>query len=59
MSQLVDLLKEFNMLKANIFKKGDFVIVESPDSETMKRYNQLLGFFYPQFRTTDWISPVK
>jgi len=58
MSQLVDLLKEFNMLKAEIFEKGDFVVVENPDGETMKRYNQLLGFFYPQFRTTDWISPV-
>ena len=59
MSQLVDLLKEFNMLKAEIFEKGDFVVVENPESETMKRYNQLLGFFYPQFRTTDWITPVK
>ena len=58
MSQLVDLLKEFNMLKAEIFEKGDFVVVENPESETMKRYNQLLGFFYPRFRTTDWISPV-
>ena len=59
MSQLVDLLKEFNMLKAEIFEKGNFVVVENPESEIMKRYNQLLGFFYPQFRTTDWVTPVK
>ena len=58
MSQLIELLDEFKMLKAEIFEKGDFVIVEDSDSETMKRYNQLLGFFYPQFRMTDWISPV-
>ena len=59
MSQLVELLDEFKMLKAEIFEKGNFVVVENPDGETMKRYNQLLGFFYPQFRTTDWITPVK
>lgn len=50
---------EFNTLKAEIFEKGDFVVIEDTDSDKMKRYNQLLGFFYPQFRTTDWISPLK
>ena len=58
MSQFTDLVMEFKMLKAEIFEKSNFVVVENPESETMKRYNQLLGFFYPQFRTTDWISPV-
>jgi hypothetical protein len=58
MSQFTELLDEFEMLKNKIFEKQNFVIVENPDSETMKRYNQLLGFFYPQFRTSDWISPV-
>jgi hypothetical protein len=58
MSQFTELLDEFKMLKSEIFEKQNFVVVENPDSETMKRYNQLLGFFYPQFRTSDWISPV-
>jgi len=58
MSQFTELLDEFEMLKNKIFEKQNFVVVENPDSETMKRYNQLLGFFYPQFRTSDWISPV-
>lgn len=53
-----NMFDEFTLLKAEIFEQGDFVIIEDPDSEKMKRYNQLLGFFYPQFRTTDWISPV-
>ena len=57
MSQLIELLDEFKMVKAEIFEKSNFVVVN--DSETMKRYNQLLGFFHPQFRTTDWISPAK
>jgi hypothetical protein len=58
MSQFTELLDEFKMLKSEIFEKQNFVMVENPDSETMKRYNQLLGFFYPQFRTSDWINPV-
>ena len=54
-----EMIDEFKMLKAEIFEQGDFVVIEDPNSERMKRYNQLLGFFYPQFRTTDWISPLK
>ena len=53
-----NMFDEFTLLKAEIFEQGDFIIIEDPDSEKMKRYNQLLGFFYPQFRTTDWMSPV-
>jgi hypothetical protein len=52
-----DLFDEFNSLKAEIFEQGNFVVIE--DSDKMRRYNQLLGFFYPQFRTTDWTSPLK
>jgi hypothetical protein len=58
MSQFTELLGEFKMLKSEIFEMGDFIVIEEPDGEKMKRYNQLLGFFYPQFRTSDWISPV-
>lgn len=58
MANFKELLDEFKSLKAEIFEQGDFVVVEDPDSEKMKRYNQLLGFFYPRFRTTDWTSPA-
>jgi hypothetical protein len=58
MSQIIELLDEFKMIKAKMFETSDFVVIEDPDSEMMKRYNQLLGFFYPQFRTVEWISPI-
>jgi len=58
MSEFTALLGEFKQLKGEIFEQGDFVVIEDPDSVKMQRYNQLLGFFYPQFRTTDWKSPV-
>jgi hypothetical protein len=58
MSEFTVLLDEFKQLKSEIFAQGDFVVIEDPDSVKMQRYNQLLGFFYPQFRTTDWKSPV-
>lgn len=54
---LRELKNEFDTLKLEIFEKSNFVVMG--DSETMKRYNQLLGFFHPRFRTTDWISPIK
>jgi hypothetical protein len=59
MTNFKEMLDEFKILKAEIFEQGDFVVIEDPDSDKMKRYNQLLGFFYPQFRTTDWTSPLK
>jgi hypothetical protein len=58
MSHLAELLDEFKLLSLEMFEHGHFVVIEDPNSEKMKRYNQLLGFFYPQFRTTDWTSPV-
>jgi hypothetical protein len=56
MSQFTDLVNEYNELKNDIFAHGNFVVIE--DGVRMKRYNQLLGYLYPQFRTTDWESPV-
>jgi len=57
MSQFVDLINEFKDLKNDLFKDGNFVVLDQNDPKT-KRYNQLLGFFYPNFRTNDWESPV-
>lgn len=48
---------EFLMLKDKIFGNGLFVCVaDTPDN---RRYDQLLMFFYPEFRTADWINPMK
>ena len=57
MSQFTDLVDEFQYLKGEVFKDGFFVVLDA-NSEQVQRYQQLLGFFYPQFRTTDWISPM-
>jgi hypothetical protein len=57
MSQFTDLVDEFQYLKGEVFKDGFFVVLDA-DNEQVQRYQQLLGFFYPQFRTTDWVSPM-
>jgi hypothetical protein len=57
MSQFTDLLSEYKQLKDEVFD-GEMFVVLDQDDKKVQRYNQLLGFFYPQFRTSDWISPV-
>lgn len=57
MSEFVDLVKEFKDLKKEIFGNDMFVVMDENDPKT-KRYNQLLAYFYPQFRTDGWKSPV-
>lgn len=58
MSQMSDLLDEFKSLKSELFGGDVFLVVDYSDPKVI-RYNQLLGFFYPQYRTSDWITPVK
>ena len=58
MSQFIELVNEFKNLKSELFKDGNFVVLDQTDFK-VRRYNQLLGYFYPQFRTTDWESPVQ
>jgi hypothetical protein len=57
MSRLVELHDEFTLLKKELFGESVFVVLDQDDKK-VKRYNQLLGFFYPQFKTTGWTSPV-
>ena len=57
MSEFTDLVNEFYYLKGEVFKDGFFVVLDE-NNEQVQRYQQLLGYFYPQFRTTDWVSPV-
>jgi len=52
------LKNEFISLKKEIFGECKFVVMDDQDPKT-KRYNQLLGFFYPCYRTKDWINPYQ
>jgi hypothetical protein len=56
-TQLMSLFNEFKDLKQKLFGQNMFVVLDDK-SEDVKRYNQLLGYFFPQFRTSDWVSPV-
>jgi hypothetical protein len=56
-TQLMELFNEFKDLKQKLFGQNMFVVLDDK-SEDVKRYNQLLGYFFPQFRTSDWVSPV-
>ncbi len=55
--KLKGLAEEFKTLKDELFGNGSFVVL--PEGERTDRYNQLLGLFYPQFRTRGWQNPLK
>ena len=57
MTQLRELHAEFLRLKSELFGKSLFVILDETAEDTI-RYNQLLGYFYPEFRTKEWINPA-
>ena len=57
-AQMQRLLKEFKELKESLFGNSTFVVLNQNDAKT-QRYNQLLQFFYPSFRTKDFVSPIK
>ena len=48
---------EFDNLKVTIFNGSVFITYDETDPE-VKRYNQLLGFFKPEFRYKNWINPL-
>jgi len=52
-----DLYQEFVALKSRLFQGGMFVCIEDNDPD-LPRYNQLLGFFCPQFRNDEWVNPM-
>ena len=58
MSKLMELWDEFTSLKNEVFEKGSFVVLDQNDNK-VKRYYQLLGFFYPQFKTSEWVNPLE
>lgn len=57
MTQLKELHTEFKALQLKLFGSSMFVVLDD-NSEDTKRYEQLLAFFYPCYRTKDWINPV-
>lgn len=48
---------EMDQLKTRIFNDSMFVIIDDKDPK-VQRYNQLLGFFKPEFRYEGWINPL-
>ena len=53
-----ELLREFNALKKELF--GDNLFVELDDSDPRTaRYDQLLGYFFPRFRSSGWKNPLE
>ena len=57
MSEFSNLVDEFRVLKQELFGEDLFVVLDD-NNPKVKRYYQLLGFFFPQFKTSDWISPI-
>jgi len=51
-----ELYEEFKTLKAELFGNNMFIVQDDSDLR-WKRYSQLLGYFYPCYRTKDWITP--
>ena len=56
---LHNLLIEFQSLKTELFAGASFIAIEGIDQGKWDRYDQLLGFFYPEFRSPSWETPYK
>ena len=55
--KIAALREEFAELKLMIFGNESFVIYQNDNLQ--KRYDQLLGFFKPEFRYENWINPME
>lgn len=53
------LLGEYQELKSELFGNAELVVPVPEDHSKWERFNQLLGFFYPQFRTPSYIDPIE
>jgi hypothetical protein len=51
------LRQEFDNLKKELFSSSSFIEVDDTCPK-QNRYNQLLQYFYPEFRSKDWINPA-
>lgn len=52
------LVREYEGLKKELFGECSFIVVDYDDPK-QKRYNQLFMWSHPQFRTKDFIDPLK
>ena len=52
-----NLLNEFKSLKTKLFGNSMFVVLDDKHPDTI-RYNQLLQYFYPCYRTEKFINPL-
>jgi hypothetical protein len=54
-----ELYQEFIELKNYFFPSGVmFRVIDASEKEKDARYQQLFQFFYPQFRTKNFINPL-
>ena len=57
MTNLKRLHTEFKALKEELFQGASFAILDDDDPK-VARYQQLLQFFFPCYRTKDYTDPV-
>ncbi len=55
---MLALLAEYHKLKKELFGTSKFAIVDKSDKR-WPRYDQLFQFFYQQFRTQRYVSPIQ
>lgn len=58
-TKVQELKAEFEKVKAELFGGSMFVAITPENQATEKRYQQLLGFFLPQFRDENWRNPLE
>jgi len=56
-NKIKSLESEFMTLKKELYGDNMFVVLDESDPK-VQRYNNLLGLFYPNFRTSAWINPL-
>lgn len=54
--KIEELYREYVELKEKIFGESMFAVIE--DEEVKARYESLFGFFFPSFRTKNWVNPM-
>lgn len=54
--KMAALLVEYKQLRDKLFENLPFA--EPEDNEDWRRYDQLFAYFYPQYRTKNWKSPL-
>ena len=56
--KIKELKAEYEALKTELFGNDSFVEPLEEDKPKWKRYEDLRGYFYPNFRTKNWSNPL-